>query len=88
VIPTNGSALYVSFSPNSQVAYVSESGVQADNAHLGLIYLLAGVLKLSPGNGDIRVVDTSNFQQVGAIVPTGPFPDDVSTAPPGVLEGG
>jgi YVTN family beta-propeller protein len=88
VIPTNGSALYVSFSPNSAVAYVSESGVQADNAHLGLIYLLAGVLKLPPGNGDIRVLDTSNFQQVGAVVPTGPFPDDVSTAQPGVVEGG
>jgi YVTN family beta-propeller protein len=88
VIPTNGSALYVSFSPNSQLAYVSESGVQADNSHLGLIYLLAGVLKLPPGSGDIRVIDTANLQQVGAVVPTEAFPDDVATAQPGVVEGG
>ena len=88
VIPTNGTALYVSFSPNSQLAYISEAGSQSDNAHLGLIALLTAVLKLPMENGDIRVVSTSSLQQVGAVIPTGPFPDDVSTAQPGVVEGG
>jgi YVTN family beta-propeller protein len=88
VIPTNGTALYVSFSPDSSLAYISEAGAESDNSGLGLLALLLGVLKLPMQNGDIRVVSTANFQQVGATVPTGPFPDDLSTAQPGVVSGG
>jgi YVTN family beta-propeller protein len=88
VIPTNGTALYVSFSPDSSLAYISEAGAESDNSGLGLLALLLGVLKLPMQNGDIRVVSTSNFQQAGATLPTGPFPDDLSTAQPGVVSGG
>lgn len=88
VIPTNGTALYVSFSPDSSQAYIAEAGAESDNSGLGLLALLVAVLKLPMENGDIRVVSTANFQQVGATVPAGPFPDDLSTAQPGVVSGG
>jgi DNA-binding beta-propeller fold protein YncE len=88
VIPTNGTALYVSFSPDSKLAYVAESGPKSDNAHLGQVHLVIAVLKLPPENGDFRVISTSTLQQVGSVVPTGEFPDDLSTAQPGVVAGG
>jgi DNA-binding beta-propeller fold protein YncE len=87
-IPTNGTALYVSFSPDSSLAYVSEGGAESDSSHLGLLFLLAGVLKLPRENGDIRVINTASLQQVGPLVPTGSLPDDLSTMQSGVVEGG
>jgi hypothetical protein len=87
-IPTNGTALYVSFSPDSSLAYVSEGGAESDSSHLGLLFLVAGMLKLPRENGDIRVINTASLQQVGPLVPTGSLPDDVSTMQSGVVEGG
>jgi DNA-binding beta-propeller fold protein YncE len=90
IIPTHGMALYVSFSPDSTVAYVAEAGPgsNTNSAHLGLIYLVAAVVGLVHGDGDIRVFSTTSHEQLGPVVRSGPIPGDVATVQPGVVSGG
>jgi DNA-binding beta-propeller fold protein YncE len=88
VIPTNGMVAYVSFSPDSKVGYVAEVGASANSAHLGLVFLLTGAVKLVGGPGDIRLISTATHEQVGPVVPTGKMPGDVATAQPGIVSGG
>jgi YVTN family beta-propeller protein len=88
VIQTNGMAPYVSFSPDSKWAYVPEAGAASNSAHLGLVYLVAGVANLVRGPGDIRVFSTDTLQQAGPVVPVGQMPGDVATTQPGVSSGG
>lgn len=87
VIPTNGMALAVTFSGDGSYAYIAEGGPNSDNAHLGALFLVLAALALVRGDGDIRIMNTSNLQQVG-VVPTGQVPGDVSSARPGVVSGG
>lgn len=88
VIPTNGLAAYVSFSPDSKVAYVAETGVNANSSHLGVVYLVAAATKLVRGPGDIRPINTSTYSNAGPVVPSGQVPGDLATVQPGVVSGG
>jgi DNA-binding beta-propeller fold protein YncE len=88
VLKTNGMAAYLSFSPDGRTAYLPEAGASAKSAHLGLVFLLAGVGTALRGPGDIKLIDTATKQQIGAVVPTGGMPGDVGTVQPGVVLGG
>jgi hypothetical protein len=67
---------------------VAEAGVNANSSHLGLVYLVAAVLTLVRGPGDIRIISTATHAQVGPVVTVGQIPGDVATAQPGVVSGG
>jgi DNA-binding beta-propeller fold protein YncE len=88
IIPTNGMALYVSFSPDGQVAYVAEARSSSNSSHLGVVYLVAAVAGLLQGDGDIRIISTTSHKQIGSLIMTPPVPDDVATPQPGVVSGG
>jgi DNA-binding beta-propeller fold protein YncE len=88
VLPTNGMAPYISFTPDGRTAYLPEAGPNSDSAHLGLFYLVAAVAGLVRGPGDIRLIDTATKRQRGATLPAGQKPGDVATVQPGVVLGG
>lgn len=86
IIATNGLGLYVSFSPDGRQAYVAEGGASPSLTDNGLENLAVDATLTTAS--DIRVFDTTTYQQIGPLVPTGQNPGDLATVQPGVESGG